>query len=270
MQQTRHYDKDQIMTTFDPANERRSLLGDCGYEFDLARNIDQARDVGGRGSSAHAFLGTAIQCLLNGLDEPAFQLLKKAKQWISVALAEKEIPKRYLHDERYSPDGEAALRYQTLALVNWLLCDQHDAESYRHFVEHQDRFWSSQVRKDKVSASSLLPVYVDAREYRGALQLFTSSGLTVAKSRNLIRNEGQMAYVLCLYQLGEDFTKTEVDSITGKFLDSNVDGWLANGHFVRAAEWMKIVYWREGNAGMSAKDALLKCYDHLPDCSRPF
>jgi hypothetical protein len=267
---TRPCDKVLNMSKFDPEHERRILLGDCGFEFDLAADISQAKTTGGRGSSSHAFLGTAIRCLLNGLDEPAFQLLKKAQQWVSVALAEEEIPKRFLHDERYSPDGEAALRNQTLAMTNWLLNGQHDAESYRRFVECEDRFLgSSELGKDKVSISLLLPIYVDAGVYQRALERFASSRLTAPKSCGPVRNESQMAYVLCRYRLGEDFTETEVSSVTGTFLDSNVDGWLTSGHFVRAAEWMKIVYWREGKAGISAKEALLKCYDHLSDCSLP-
>src|SRR5438105_4143343 len=134
------------MSRFDPAHERQILLGDCGYEFDLARDIEQSKAVGGRGSSADAFLGTAIRCLLCGLAEPASQLLKKAKQWVTAALAECEIPKRYLQcirDEPYILDGETAHRYQTLALCNWLLYDRHDVESFRQFVEHEDCFLAS-------------------------------------------------------------------------------------------------------------------------------
>lgn len=259
------------MSAFDPVHERHILLGDCGFEFDLVADIDDAKSTGGRGSSSHAFLGTAIRCLLNGFDRPAVQLLKKARQWVSVALAEKETPKRFLHDECYLPDGDAALRYQTLALTNWLLHDEHDAGSYKLFVEHEDRFLDiSEVGRDKLSISLLLPIYVDAGECQRALQLFDSSGLTAPKSLGSIRNEGQMAYVLCRYRLGEDFAEPEVGSATGKFLDNNVDGWLNGGHFVRAAEWMKIIYWRNGQAGISGKDALLKCYDHLLDCRRPF
>jgi hypothetical protein len=270
MHKNPHCDKVLNMSKFNPDHERRFLSGDCGFEFDLVADIDQAKTTGGRGSSSHAFLGTAIRCLLNRLDEPAFQLLKKAQRWVSLALAEEEIPKRFLHDERYSPYGEAALRHQTLALINWLLNDQHDAENYRRFVECEDRFLgNSEVAKDKVNVSLLLPIYVDAGAYQKALQLFASSGLTAPKSLGSVRNESQMAYVLCRYRLSEDFAETEVKLATCKFLNSNVDSWLTSGHFVRTAEWMKIVHWREGKSDISAKDALLKCYDHLSDCSRP-
>jgi len=253
------------MSEFDPAHERQILTGDCGYEFDLAADFEQAKTVGGRGSSAHAFLGMAIRCLLQGLTEQASQLLKKSAHWVTIALAESEIPKRYLHDERYSPDGEAALRYRTLALCNWLLHDQHDTASFWRFVESEDRFLAvSAAGKNKANVSLLLPTYVDAGAYQRALQLFAStSGLSAPKILGSIRNEGQMSYVLCRYWLGQEYAEGEVTIAVKKFLDRNVDRWLNNGHFVRAGEWMKIVYWQEGNAGVSAKDALLKCYQHL-------
>ena len=155
-------------------------------------------------------------------------------------------------------------------MTKWLLNSQHDAESYRRFVECEDRFLeSSEVGKDKINISLLLPIYVDAGAYHRVLQLVAASGLTTPKFRDLVRNEGQMAYVLCRYRLGEDSAEAEVTSVARKFLDRNVDGWLTNGHFVRVAEWMKIVYWQEEEAGISAKDALLKCYDHLSECRRP-
>lgn len=247
------------------------LLGDCGIAFDLGEDISLAKDVGGRGSSAHAFLGTAIRCMLNGLDEPAIQLLEKAQKWVSAALAENEVPKRFLNDERYSLDGDAAFRYQTLAMTNWLLNGQHDTENFRRFVESKDRFlMSSAAGKDKVNVSLALPTYVDAGAYQRALELFASAGLTAPNSRSSVKNEGQMAYLLCRHRLGENSTEAEVNSVTRKFLDVNVDAWLSNGHFIRTAEWMKIVYWQQGKAGVSAKEALLKSYDHLPEYRRPF
>lgn len=259
------------MSRFDPAHERQILLGDCGCEFDLAADFEQAKTVGGRGSSANAFLGTAIRCLLQGLAEPALQLLKKGQHWVSAALAEREIPKQFLHDERYSVDGEAALRSQTLSLCNWLLHGQHDAESLKRFVEYEDRFLSnSKVGRDKVNVSFLLPGYVDAGAYQRALELFANTpGLSPPKSLGSIQNEGQMSYVICRHRLGQEYSEAEVASAVSKFLTRNMDGWLSNGHYVRAAEWMKVVYWQEGRAGLSPKDVLLKCYDHLSGCDRP-
>jgi hypothetical protein len=250
---------------FDLIHEREVLLGDCGYAFDLGADFEEAKAVGGRGNSAHAFLGTAIQCLLVGFEEPALQLLTKAKHWVTASLAEREIPKRYLHDERYSSDGEAAIRYQTLALCNWLLHDQHDTQSLERFVELEDRFMaSSKAGRDKVSVALVLPSYVDAGAYHRALDLFLlTPGLAPPKSLGSIRNEAQMSYVLCRHRLNQEYSRDEITLAVRKFLQKNVSEWLGRGHFVRVAEWMKIVLWQGGTAGISARSALLNCLEHV-------
>lgn len=254
------------MNKFNLEMERHFLLGDCGYAFSLASNIEQSKSVGGRGSSAHAFLGTAIQCLLAGLDEPAYQLLNKAREWVSASLEESEVPKRYLDDKRYSPEGEAALRYQTLALTNWLLDNRHDAERYERFVVCEDHFLkNSKSGKDRVNVSMVLPAYLDAGAYHRGLQLFDSIGFRIPSSYTSIRHEAPMTYILCRHLLGEDFLSTETESLTANFLNRSVENWLINGHFVRVAEWMKITYWNQRKEDRQAKQSLLKCLDHLTE-----
>lgn len=258
------------MSEFDSAYERHQLTGDCGYGFDLAADIEQAKAVGGRGNAAHAFLGTAIRCLLQDLADPASQLLRKVNEWVTASLVESEVPKRSLHDERYSGDGEAALRYRTLALCNWLLCEQHDADSFGRFVELEDRaLATSELGRNKSHVSLILTTYLDAGAFARVLELFASStGQSEPKSLGSIRKESQMCYVLSRHRLHQQYNHTEVTSAVGKFLDRNADEWLSEGHFVRAAEWMKIVYWHGMEAGTSARAALLKCYQHLPSRNR--
>jgi hypothetical protein len=156
-------------------------------------------------------------------------------------------------------------------MCNWLLYDQHDAESLGRFVEHEDRFLAtSHVGNDRIGISLLLPTYVDAGAYRRAMELFaTTPGLSVPKSLNSIRNEAQMCYIICCRELNQEYAKEKITSALSRFLTRNMDDWLSNGHFVRAAEWMKIVYWRDRNSEVSPKIALLKCYDHLPGCNHP-
>jgi hypothetical protein len=257
------------MSSFNPSSSRKLLEGDCGYRFDLAADINQAAVVGGRGNSADAFLGTAIHCLLVGLDGPAARLLHKVEEWVSAAIADREVPRRYfehLRNEPYILDGAVAHCYQTLALCDWLRNGEHDAESFHQFVEHEERFLAgSPAGKDKVNVSLTLPTYVDARAYEKAVQRFAATrGLAAPRSLGSIRNEGQMSYVLCRQRLNKDYTEVDLASALARWLNKQVDRWLSEGHFVRAAEWMKIVYWNEQKRDLSAKDALLRCYAHLP------
>lgn len=39
--------------------------------------------------------------------------------------------------------------------------------------------------------------------------------------------------------------------------------WLNGGHAVRAAEWMKVIYWKRAEAGVSPFEAVRKCLDHV-------
>ena len=78
-----------------------------------------------------------------------------------------------------------------------------------------------------------------------------------------------MAYVVSQHRLGLQYSRTEFEAIAARFLKMHVDTWLANGHWDRAAEWMKIVHWNNAEPPISAKQALLKCYDYLPGREPP-
>jgi hypothetical protein len=54
-----------------------------------------------------------------------------------------------------------------------------------------------------------------------------------------------------------------VQATVKKFLDKHVGKWLNNGHAVRAAEWMKVIYWKRGEAGITPFEAVRKCLDHV-------
>jgi hypothetical protein len=210
------------MSKFDPSHQQKILDGDCGFRFYLGRDFEQSRAVGGLASSAHGYLGMAVQCFLVGYDKPAMQLLEKSLKWLQTAINEHEKP------QRYAPDGTEASRYQSLAFCNWLSHGQHDAESLQRFVEYEDRFLvTSEVGRDKVSISLLLPTYVDAGAYKRTLELFASTrGLSAPESLGSIRNEAQMSYIICRHRLGQEYAEVEVTSAVDKFLNRSIDDWL--------------------------------------------
>jgi hypothetical protein len=246
---------------FDPVALRTRLLGECGIEFHLRRKLEDFQAAGALASGADADIDKSVQCFLVGLDDAARQLLEKAHDWLRLAVATKEIPQRHV------PDGTEASRFHILAMCNWLLHGVHDLESLNRFVVHEDRFLvSSGLEKDRVEISFLSPSYLDAGAYKRALELIDNArGLVPPKDLRSIRNEGQMAHVLCGRQLGlASWSDSAVASAIGAFLNRKMNDWLIDGHWGRAAEWLKIVYWKEGKAGLSPKETLLKAYKHLP------
>jgi hypothetical protein len=85
------------------------------------------------------------------------------------------------------------------------------------------------------------------------------------------RSEAQMSYVLCRHYLNGEYDWAEVDMAMRKFLKHNVNTWLTDGHYLRAAEWMKIAHWSGEETPLSARTVVLACYDYLaaspPDSS---
>ena len=72
-----------------------------------------------------------------------------------------------------------------------------------------------------------------------------------------------MALTIAVQALTQKFPEEKVQAAVRKFLDKHVGEWLNNGHAVRAAEWMKVIYWRRGEAGIAPFDAVRKCLDHV-------
>ncbi len=242
---------------FDPIKTKHELDGDVGYEWSLARDFDKSRSLGGLSSSANAYLNMAVKCLLVGYDRPAQQLLKKAFNWLTTAIRDEERPRAY------AAKGTEARRHLDLALCNWLLHERQDRESFCLYVENYEEFLSaSGLAQNKAEISFALPHYVDAGAYRQALARYANAGMSPPESLASIRTEGQMSFVFCHYRLGEKYSAMDVELATEKFLKRNVNAWLIDGHFLRAAEWMKIIHWQEG-IGVTAPQVLLKCYDYL-------
>lgn len=249
---------------FDREVARELLLGSTGFEWALAADFARAKAVGGLSGNAAANLRTAVECLLVGFDEPAERLLERALEWVQVAIDSGERPQRYF------PNGTEALFFHTRALCNWLLLDWHDSDSFGQFVEHEDQWLAnSKSGKDKTAVSIVLPTYIDAGAYERASELFRSIPRLSPPTSLVVRGEGAMAYVVSQYRLGLQYSQAEFQAIAARFLKMHVDNWLDDGHYDTAAEWMKIIHWNNSDPPISAKQALLKCYDYLPGREPP-
>lgn len=250
------------MRTFDPLLIREMLDGGTGYRFFLNFDLNETKRNGGLASAASAYLNLAVKCVLVGRDAAAEQLLIRAFDWLTIAITEHERPRAY------GVDGTEAERYLSLAMCNWLLNSMHDIEDLNRFVEHEDRFLiGSKIGRDKSNVSLTLIGYVDAGAYQQALERFANAGLPVPESLDSIRSDGQMCYVICRRRQGQEYSEAEVKAASEKFLKRSVNGWLSDGHFLRMAEWMKVVHWQEGKAALSPNEAVLKCYEYLPDAA---
>ena len=250
------------MKVFDPDRKRELLDGDTGYEWRLARSFDEVYKLKALSNVAHADVADAMKCVLVGYDEPAARFARRAREWLTIAVQEDE------PHNRYSPDYIRAQRHFNLAQCTWLLEGARDAENLRLFLEHERRYHSATSELDKVGVSLAMVEYLDAGDDRPTLDLLLRAGIGPPSSFGAIRTEGQMAYVLCRKRLGEAYEDANVDGALAAFLKREVNGWLIDGHYTRAAIWMKVAHWREGGP-LSPQETVRKAYDYLPGVARP-
>jgi hypothetical protein len=259
MLQRKELCKELPMKRFDP-NRTREIKVHYAKRF-LNYSFEEAKAKHTLSSVAlFAGLNEAVACFLVGDFDLGRLLIVKARQWLSVAVETNEPVN--LRDE--SPFGEIASRHRTLAMCNWLATGKHDAENLRLAIDFEERYLASDSpsrNRDEISFS--LPSYVNPYAYERALKTFASCPkLLPPKSLNSIRGEARMCYVVCRHRLGREFSAEEADAALEGFLMRNVDStWLADGHYSRAAEWMKIAHWRASDDPIAI---VLRCYDYLP------
>jgi hypothetical protein len=240
---------------FDPVEARKTLLGDLGVEWQLQRSLDNSKNQGGLSSSARADLGAAIQCILVDLVDPASRLLAKAHKWSL---------------ESTESDNEIAnwMTYQTISMSEWLSENRQDLETRKELMTELERAINSPaIANDAVNVSLLLPLFLDCGEYERVLEIVEQTQ-KISEPDNLekIPNEAQMCFVIARHRLGMAYTEEEVANACEKFISRNMDKWLRDGHSVRAALWMKIIWSNSDDSVLSPNETILKCYEYLKDC----
>ena len=183
----------------------------------------------------------------------ASQLLENARTWATAALDSEN-------------ETGSWLTYQTLAMCGWMLERRHATEFYEESIRHLDL----SLDDDPINVSLALPGYADGGAYDRILQIFgQTQRLHEPDSIKKARSEAQICYVIAKHRLGLDYTEVEVAEACDRFLLKSMDKWLSDGHSVRAATWMKII-WSTRDPDLSPSDTLLRCYDYLPNCESPF
>lgn len=249
---------------FEPQKEKEITLGPHGYRRCLEADFDWVKSVGGLGSTATAHLGVIVRCMLVGVDEPVEKILEQAHRWLNMAIAENEKP------QHYGPDGTESLRWQALAMCEWLLHRRHDAESLTKYVEHKDRFLDRmKLAKNRTEISLSLVGYIDAGALTRVLRLFDGVGGKPPTAPVKATSELQISYVLAKHELEHTYSADDISQATKSFLSRNVDKWLSDGQYLTAAHWLKILHWNNTDRAAKAKDIVMKCYDYLPGRSPP-
>ncbi len=243
------------MELFDTAREIKILNGVVGLPRDFDYDLTEAIANTAVWGACDGFAAHIVYAILVGQTEDAIRLLPKAKHW-------KEIAMKLEEERNCSTEGSHWYGKKLYSLIRWLIDGVHDAESMATWLSGSVNYYRNQKGgADSVSLGLNAEAFLDAGGYEDYISLAAPRGIETIKCSGA--NEKQMALTLAVQALTKKFPEEKVDAAVKKFLDRHVGKWLNNGHAVRAAEWMKVIYWKQGDAGISPFDAVRKCLDHV-------
>ena len=244
-------------TRIDLSNLRSRLEGDSGYRFCLADCISEVREIGGLASSAHAFVGTGVQCLLVGLSDPAAALFEKAEKWLELAIATDERPQPYF------PDGTEAMRLGDLALCRWLSRNRHDQTTLLEAATASESYLrTDKVIRDSVAVGLSLWVFVDAGLFEKVIAICSEAQINMPASTSRLRGEASMSLVLASSALQASDIALDLEASRRSFLKHNVTPWIRRGQTVRLGAWCKTLLW-DRSAVSSPANTVRKILEYI-------
>lgn len=243
------------MEHFDIARRIKGLNGPIGLPFDFDYDLNEAIANKAVWGACDGFVSHIVMAILMGQTKDAIRLLPKAKHW-------KEIAMKMEEEVNGSVSGSHWYGRRLYSLIHWLNEGEHDTESLASWLSGAVKYYRNQPGGvDSVIMGLVAEGFLDAGGYEEFLSLAAPNGFESIKCSGT--NEKQMALTLAAQALTKKFPEEKVQATVKKFLDKHVGKWLNNGHAVRAAEWMKVIYWKRGEAGISPFDAVRKCLDHV-------
>lgn len=247
------------MEEFDPVDEKRHLEAVYGVPACLGRDVETWRQDRALGGGGEACLQCAISCLLVGWIDPVPELLTKAREWLSLAIQEREIPRHYF------PGSTEADLHQDLARCNWLLQNEEDVDNLKAAIDWRSQYYRGR-RLDQDGVRLALVDYVDAKAYQELLALFAAARLQPPTSADGIRDEGSLAYMVARHHVAQEYSDEDIHRAIDATFRDLIPECLSEGDYSRVTRWMKCAFWQPG---MNAASSLLRCYDYLPGLQAP-
>lgn len=240
------------------------LLGNIAVEH--AYIYDDHKPMG---NWALGIVGSIVTCCLVGLADQMLDLCPQAVSWIdrSIARNEEFAGDTQSHHQRLTSAKALALWFESGAAATdvWsdAFCRIRDlTHAHRHFLKGA---WLGERMDD------LMACAFQGRHCAQGVAMYED--LIGAKTFKLsaVRNPRQFAYALCLHALALEarFEAADLLAAGRRVLSGQLaENWLHNGQMIRAATWLKIVYWHSAPS-LTPEQTMLKAYDDMPTVPRP-
>jgi hypothetical protein len=258
---------------FDPGRQRWVF----SEEGDGLRRLLNSSYAPGKpkGNYARHDLYSVVESWLVGLSNETAVVLPRAIDWLTLAINE---------DEELGQDHDyhrAKLR-TARAMARWMLLQDAAQDDWEQAVIGEAKYWQNPLwnftprQIVKESLDDYMAYSVQSGQYAQAMAAYERLGAArVQKLTGKVLKPREYAYAICLHHEQGLFDEEALFTAGCKMLTANMDTyWLAVGQSLRAAMWLKIVYWdRDVRAGrppaLSPLQVVLKAYDNMPEVVKP-
>jgi hypothetical protein len=258
---------------FDPGRQRWVF----SEEGDGLRRLLNSSYAPGKpkGNYARHDLYSVVESWLVGLSNETAVVLPRAIDWLTLAINE---------DEELGQDHDyhrATLR-TARAMARWMLHQDAAQDDWAQAVIGEAKYWQNPLwnftprQIVKESLDDYMAYSVQAGQYAQAIAAYERLGAArVQKLTGKVLKPREYAYAVCLHHEQGLFDEDALFDAGYKMLTSKMDTyWLAVGQSLRAAMWLKIVYWdhdvRVGRTpSLSPLQVVVKAYEHMQDVEMP-
>ncbi|MGK9416203.1 hypothetical protein ACSSUR_08605 [Pseudomonas cedrina] len=255
---------------FDPVKTRFNGFSEAMLKWQLEAQYDPKRPMG---NVARSDLSDVISAWLVGLHGEIASVLPRSLQWIDKAI---EI------DEEFGPDINAhrTTLHWAKALGEWMDTGWNSEGEWGLARVYEEARWRYEKRPwstheiVKTGLDDYMAFAYQSGEhddgFEAGIEMYQRwTGKTeVALSKTLKPRD--FGYALCLHRTAlRQFDEDDLFKAGRKMLQKNLQEiWLGGGQYIRAATWLKIVYWHKDET-LTPLQTMLKAYDNMPKVPCP-
>ncbi|ATB70875.1 hypothetical protein SJPD1_2787 [Sulfurospirillum diekertiae] len=249
---------------FNPIRGRESWLKNDAslLKWLLARQYEPGDPMG---NMAASHIRSIIECYLYGLSKEIQPVIARSLEWLNIAIEQDE------WSDHPDPDYHRATLHEAKALALWLQNSDPAIEIWdkaRHFLlSVMEPAYGKKIKTDGLDA--YLSYCIHAEQYEaGVMEYEKYYGVSKVSFGGSMAPR-KWAYAFCLNHIKPQFDPEKLFQAGRKMLQTHLDNnWLGVGQNIRAAMWLKNVYWHD-NRTLTPLETILKAYENMPDIPKP-
>ncbi|MRH00580.1 hypothetical protein GIY21_09795 [Xanthomonas sontii] len=254
---------------YDPVKSRLKGFEPGMLKFYLEEKYDENRPMG---NHARHKIGIVLDAWLVGLHKEIEPVISRANQWLDMAIESRE-------EERFGsdPNSHRTALHWARAIGEWLEKSNNNVRLWDVARVSEEARWYYKERPWPVKEvlqhglDDYMAFACQCGEFQAAIEMYERwKEMHAPMLLSKVIKPADFAYALCLHKTGiQKFSDEDLFKTGLKILRTHLqEKWLGGGQFIRAATWLKIVYW-DKDQSLSPLSTVLKAYENMPKVKKP-